>query len=259
MSNTNDKTKRYRLKHDLIGFKKGDVFIPENEYTDYYNVNFHNWHERIHKLTIEANPDSFEEIHEPKQSLFTTEDGYPIYEGDIAYTVGELLEVKQIIIPKHRPYYDCNLKFFFTPDAANEYVKQKKEPVRGKCVFDEVMLNERLAELKKDCKWVKSKTNGTLRYVTQKINDEIFEDNGIVSGKPSSPFCHYSNYIDCTRDESIDAWLNYFRRQPLQFSSPKLFTQAELEAAERSGYEKAYNECYGAINEVFKNQKNEAK
>lgn len=109
----------------------------------------------------------------------------------------------------------------------------------AKCVFNVDAINKRLDELK-DCKWVKSKRGGSLRYVTRKISDTIFEDDGVISGQPSSPMCHYDNYEDLTKEEEISAWCGYMARQPLQFYSPdKKYTQQEVDAMMKDVWEAA--------------------
>lgn len=64
-----------------------------------------------------------------------------------------------------------------------------------------------------DCKWLKAKDNSHLRFVTKKINDKIFLDDGWVSNQPPSEFCRYDNYIDCTKEEISKAWGQYGKRQ----------------------------------------------
>lgn len=58
----NKESRCFLLLKPFLKFKEGDVFIQENEDRYYYNVNFHSWHERIHFLTIEDNPEYFKEI-----------------------------------------------------------------------------------------------------------------------------------------------------------------------------------------------------
>lgn len=98
-----------------------------------------------------------------------------------------------------------------------EKVKQAIESVlnndaEDNCVFNVAVIKKIIDELK-DCKWVKSKTGGSLRYVTRKVSNTLFEDDGLISGKPSSPMCHFDNYEDCTKEEEVNAWCGYIVRQ----------------------------------------------
>jgi hypothetical protein len=55
--------------------------------------------------------------------------------------------------------------------------------------------------------WVKAKNNDALRYVTKHTNSQCFEDDGKVSGKPPSIFCHYDNYEAISIVELMDLLL----------------------------------------------------
>lgn len=54
--------KRYELINSFLKFEIGDIFMPENDDNNYYNVNLHFRHERVHIETILANPDYFKEV-----------------------------------------------------------------------------------------------------------------------------------------------------------------------------------------------------
>jgi hypothetical protein len=59
--------RKYKVIKEFLKFNEGEVLAQENHDDKYYNADFHLWHERIHRMTIEANPDYFEEIKEPSK------------------------------------------------------------------------------------------------------------------------------------------------------------------------------------------------
>ena len=44
--------------------------------------------------------------------------------------------------------------------------------------------------------WVRSKTNGVVRYITTHVNDKCFHDDGKMSKQDPSSSCLYENYFE---------------------------------------------------------------
>ena len=67
----------YILQKDLPFAKAGAEFIRENEDADYYNTNFANYHDRIHKSRVINNIDWFKPKEEPQWEIleFKSNDG----------------------------------------------------------------------------------------------------------------------------------------------------------------------------------------
>jgi len=64
-----DKNTVYILQKDLPFAKAGAEFIRENEDADYYNTNFANYHDRIHKSRVINNIDWFKPKEEPQWEI----------------------------------------------------------------------------------------------------------------------------------------------------------------------------------------------
>lgn len=72
-----DKNTVYILQKDLPFAKAGAEFIRENEDADYYNTNFANYHDRIHKSRVINNIEWFKPKEEPQWEIleFKSNDG----------------------------------------------------------------------------------------------------------------------------------------------------------------------------------------
>lgn len=68
-------------------------------------------------------------------------------------------------------------------------------------------------EIKIENKWLRCVHNDTARYVTKRLNDRIFYDDGAISGMKAD-YCCFVNYREVTPEEDSALWLKYIKRQP---------------------------------------------
>lgn len=77
-------------------------------------------------------------------------------------------------------------------------------------IFYADKINDRIKELSKN-RWLQCIHNSTARYVTYRLNDRIFYDDGAVSGmKPD--YCCFVNYRGVTKEEEAVLWARFTKR-----------------------------------------------